>query len=60
MPRAKWHSFEAMEPYFRTHVQALVDEGIAFYNENYDEEDKDEAGVPKEPIAFWFPEERWR
>lgn len=58
--RAKWHSFEAMEPYFRTHVQALVDEGIAFYNENYDEEDVDDNGVPKEPIAFWFPDERWR
>lgn len=31
--RAKWHSFEAMQPYFRTHVQALVDEGICYYNE---------------------------
>ena len=30
--RAKWHSYEAMLPYFRTHVQALVDEGIAYYN----------------------------
>ena len=30
--RAKWHSFEAMMPYFMTHVQALVDEGIAVYN----------------------------
>lgn len=58
--RARWHSFEAMEPYFRTHVQALVDEGIAFYNENYDEDDVDEEGVPKEPIAYWFPEEKWR
>lgn len=40
--------------------QRRQDEGIAFYNENYDEKDVDEEGVPKEPIAFWFPEERWR
>ena len=26
--RAKWHSFEAMEPYYHTHVQSLIDEGI--------------------------------
>ena len=30
--RAKWHSFEAMLPYYKTHVQALVDEGICYYN----------------------------
>ena len=30
--RAKWHSFEAMEPYFQTHVQALIDEGICTRN----------------------------
>ena len=29
--RAKWHSFEAMLPYFKTHVQALVDEGICYF-----------------------------
>ena len=40
--------------------QRRQDEGIAFYNENYDEQDVDEEGVPKEPIAFWFPEEKWR
>jgi len=30
--RAKWHSYEAMNPYFMTHVQALVDEGICYFN----------------------------
>jgi hypothetical protein len=30
--RARWHSFEAMKPYFMTHVQALVDEKICIYN----------------------------
>jgi len=58
--RAKWHSFEAMEPYFYTHVRALVDEGICTYNKLYDENDKDDKGVPKQPIAFWIEGERWR
>ena len=58
--RAKWHSFEAMQPYFRTHVQALVDEGICYYNEEYDEEKTDANGHPLEPIAFWVEGEEWR
>ena len=44
--RAKWHSFEAMEPYFLTHVQALVEEGICYYNEKYDNTKLGEDGVP--------------
>ena len=58
--RAKWHSFEAMEPYFLTHVQALVDEGICYYNEKYDNTKLGEDGVPLEPIAFWVKGEEWR
>ena len=31
-PRAKWQTFAAMEPYYRTHVQALIDNGICKKN----------------------------
>ena len=58
--RAKWHSYQAMQPYFHTHVQALVDEGIAYYNKDYDEDKKDKDGFPVEPIAFWIEGEEWR
>lgn len=58
--RAKWHSYRAMNLYYRTHVQALVDEGIAYWNKAYNESDKDELGIPKQPIAFWIPGEEWR
>lgn len=49
-----------MQPYFLTHVEALIDEGIAEINEEYDEMDKDENGIPKQPIAFWKKGEEWR
>ena len=58
--RVMWHSFEAMQPYFRTQVQALVDEGICYYNELYDETKTDEHGHPLEPIAYWVEGEEWR
>tara|TARA_B110001450_G_scaffold256608_2_gene287735 strand:+ start:712 stop:2802 length:2091 start_codon:yes stop_codon:yes gene_type:complete len=58
--RAKWHSYQAMEPYFLTHVQALVDEGICYYNQKYDNRALGEDGVPLEPIAFWVEGEEWR
>jgi hypothetical protein len=62
MNRAKWHSFEAMQPYFRMQVETYVEEGICYYNENddYDEDDKDSDGIPKQPVAFWIESERWR
>ena len=49
-----------MEPYFLTHVQALVDEGICYYNKKYDNTVLGEDGVPLEPIAFWVEGEEWR
>lgn len=60
--RAKWHSYEAMEPYFLTHVQALVDEGICYYNKNYhhNKTKLGEDGIPVEPIAYWVKGEEWR
>ena len=35
MKRAKWQSFENMQPYYRTHVEALLDEGIIQMNDKY-------------------------
>ena len=58
--RAKWHSYDAMRPYYMTHVRALVDEGIARWNPAYKENIKDERGVPVEPIALWNPGQAWR
>ena len=33
VPRAKWNTYEAMEGYFHSYVQTLVEEGIAYYND---------------------------
>ena len=84
VPRAKWNTYQAMEGYFHTHVQTLVDEGIAYYNDacafktdrtarsaltppsplhrmrRYDANDRDDAGVPRQPIALWVKGEEWR
>ena len=58
--RAKWHSFGAMAPYYYTHVQALVDEKICYYNQEYDETVLGDDGHPLQPIAFWVKGEEWR
>ena len=49
-----------MLPYYLTHVQALVDEGIVERNKLYDANDKDLNGVPKQCVAFWIESQRWR
>jgi hypothetical protein len=58
--RAKWRSFEMMKHYFYTYVRCLERCGIVRWNDDYNEDDKDERGVPKQPIAFWRVGEEWR
>jgi hypothetical protein len=61
--RARWQTYDNMQPYYTTHVRTLATLGIAKYNLDFqaeEPEDFDEEGIPKEPIAFWCKGEEWR
>jgi hypothetical protein len=58
--RAKWGTHANMMPHYDTLIACLLAEGIAVRNEKYDEDDKDEAGVPKEPQVLLVKGQEWR
>ena len=58
--RAKWGTFDSMKPHYDTLCATLVDEGIAEWNDAYDERDKDETGMPRQPRVLLIKGQEWR
>ena len=53
--RAKWGTAKNMRTHYDNYERALLEIGAAVPNPMYDEEDKDEDGVPKQPKMTFFP-----